>query len=205
MHNDNRFYVLEDGTICPIPDKAPAEYLIQSMECLGKLPATIIPGSIAFLTNKKREWQKSPNGKWIEKEGGPFVAPEDFKVMPMDPTETIWGHTVSDLQSDIFVANGVIVGTLAYVSSGTLATDWGPGHFLALKFDGEAFTTAKHIWVGLNPSVSSGMVDVINDPDRNGTFKITSDEQWFEVVIDYGSYMVSYSYGLYDMKLATGT
>lgn len=84
----------------------------------------------------------------------------------------MWGHAVSTLQSGISVANGAITGTLKYVDSGTLAHDWGAGNFLALKFT-NIDADATSVLVGLEPSVSSGLAELINDPDKNGVFKIT--------------------------------
>ena len=104
-----------------------------------------------------------------------------------DGETSIFGTLVSDLQSGVSVANGAITGTLKYVDSGALATDWGAGNFLALKFSGtdERATSVK---VGLDPSVSSGLVEIIDDPDQNGVFKITDkDGQVFKVVITDGT------------------
>ena len=77
------------------------------------------------------------------------------------------------MQDDITITNNAISGELKYVDSGALATDWGAGYFLALKFDDFA-QGADHVYVGLTPSVSSGLVDVLPDPDKNGVFKITN-------------------------------
>lgn len=79
---------------------------------------------------------------------------------------------MSDLQSSVSVSNGAITGTLKYVSSGTLAHDWGAGNFLALKFT-SIDEDATSVLVGLEPSVSSGLAELIDDPDKNGVFKIT--------------------------------
>lgn len=39
----------------------------------------------------------------------------------------------------------------------------------------------------MEPSVSSGLVDVINDPDKNGSFKVTDkDKQKFVVCVQKG-------------------
>ena len=49
-----------------------------------------------------------------------------------------------------------------------LATDW------------DEFDSVK---VGLDPSEGSGLVEIIDDPDKNGVFKITDkDEQVFKIV-----------------------
>ena len=89
-----------------------------------------------------------------------------------------WGHTVSDLQSDVNVSNHAITGTLAYVDSGALATDWGPGNFIALKFS-DPDSRATDVKVGLEPSQGSGLVSL--DEDMNGVFKITTTSQRFIV------------------------
>ena len=137
------------------------------------------------------------------KKDGKLFPVEHLSVAPMAGTDTVFGHTVSDLQENVFVGNGKIVGNLKYVSSGALATDWGAGNFLALQFSGGAFTNAKHIYVGLNPTVGSGLVDVIADPDRNGVFKVTNKIQEFTVVIDYGEYSETLVFDLSGLTLAT--
>lgn len=136
------------------------------------------------------------------KDGKLFPA-DHLTVNPMDGTDTVFGHTVSDLQENVFVGNGKIVGTLKYVSSGALATDWGAGNFMALKFDGDAFAHAKHIYVGMNPTVSFGLVDVIGDPDKSGVFKVTNKVQNFVAVIDYGTYSETLTFDLNGLTLAT--
>lgn len=95
-------------------------------------------------------------------------------VAAEDGGSEIWGHTISDLQSDITVADNAITGTLKYVDSGTLAHDWGAGYFIALAFSSsnDEIDTIK---VGLKPSVSSGLVEL--DSDMNGIFKITNKNQ----------------------------
>lgn len=66
-----------------------------------------------------------------------------------------------------------ITGTLKYLSSGQLVTDWGAGNFLALKFT-DVPETATSVKVGLDPSQGSGLVELLDDPDMNGVFKITN-------------------------------
>lgn len=131
-----------------------------------------------------------------------FANPKDFTVQPMAASESIFGHDVSDLQTDLFAGNGKIVGTLKKVTTGALATTWGPGHFMALQFDGPAFKNAIGIYVGMEPSVSSGLANVLTDPDRNGTFKVTNKIQYFKVVIDYGLHAETYLYDLSGLTLA---
>ena len=100
----------------------------------------------------------------------------------------MFGTLVSDLQSDVEVVDGKITGTLKYLDTGDLATDWGPGNFLALKFSNipESATSVK---VGLNPSEGSGLVELLGDPDMNGAFKITDPTvQKFNILTSDGSH-----------------
>lgn len=77
------------------------------------------------------------------------------------------------MQTNLSVGTVAITGTLKYLDSGALATDWGAGNFMALKFSTSDWTKFTSLKVGLNPSVSSGLVELINDPDKNGVFKVT--------------------------------
>lgn len=75
-----------------------------------------------------------------------------------------------------------ITGTLKYVDSGALAQDWGEGYFLVLKWSNLDAHTSK-LYVGLNPSEGSGLVECFEDADRNGVFKITNkDAQKFVLI-----------------------
>ena len=101
------------------------------------------------------------------------------------------------------MANGAITGTLKYVSSGTLAHDWGAGNFLALKFT-NIDTDATEVLVGLEPSQGSGLVDIIPDPDRNGVFKITNkDVQELVVVSKCAGFAKVDRYNLSGLTLQT--
>lgn len=90
----------------------------------------------------------------------------------------LWGHTVSDLQSDVAVSGTEstgfkITGSLAYVSEGALPDVWGAGNFLALKFS-NADPNAESLKVGLDPSEGSGLVEL--DEDMNAVCKITDKD-----------------------------
>lgn len=94
------------------------------------------------------------------------------------------------MQTGITVSNYAITGTLKYLSSGQLVTDWGEGYFLALKFSGDDTSTPEDVKVGLEPSVSSGLLPL--DSDKNGVFKITDkDTQYF--VVQYDGKTVRYT------------
>lgn len=85
--------------------------------------------------------------------------------------------------------------------SGPLAGD---GNFMFIKFTADDWTDYTSVKVGLNPSEGSGLVEIIDDPDKNGVFKVTDTEkQWFEVVASDGTNSYSMTYSLKDLVLAT--
>lgn len=113
-----------------------------------------------------------------------------------DGGAVIFGHTVSDLQTDIEIEGNAITGTLKYVDSGALATDWGAGNFMALKFTNNDPDVIQ-IKVGLTPSEGSGLVPL--DEDMNGVFKVTDkDTQKFTVQYTDGSNRTETEY--YDLS-----
>ena len=112
----------------------------------------------------------------------------------------------SDFQSNVKVANGAITGTLAYIEdglspSGPLA---GSGNFLALKFSAADWSKFTSVKVALDPS-SSGMspVEIIDDPDKNGVFKISNNNQVFKVIASDGVDTVTTTYSLKGLVLET--
>lgn len=97
------------------------------------------------------------------------------------------------------MANGAITGTLKYVEDGV--ADSGPlagaGNFLAIKFTAEDWGDYTSVKVGLDPSIETGLVELINDPDKDGVFKITDkDSQNFQVVVSDGTTTSTFSYDL---------
>ena len=97
------------------------------------------------------------------------------------------GVTVADMQTDVVVSNGAITGTIKYLDEGALVNRWGEGNFIALKFT-NIDPSATSVMVGLEPSYGGGLVEIINDPDKDGGFKITDkDEQVFKVVQSNGT------------------
>lgn len=116
----------------------------------------------------------------------------------------MFGYNVSDLQdADVTVNGSKITGTLKYVDSGELASYWGAGNFLALKFD-DIDADATSVMVGLDPSEGSGLVEIINDPDKNGAFKITNkDTQKFKVVQTVGEKTLTQTFDLSGLTLET--
>ena len=115
---------------------------------------------------------------------------------------TVFGHTVSNLQDDVSVSKNAITGTLFYTDEGTLAHDWGAGYFIVLHF-ADWDQTVTSVKVGLGPSSGTGLVEVINDPDHNGVFKITDkDKQVFQVVVTDGTKTTTQSFDLSGLRYA---
>ena len=91
----------------------------------------------------------------------------------MSGSDTVFGHTVSNLQTNVIVMDQYVTGTLKYVSEGSLPSTWGAGNFFAVDLSGNDFDGFTSVKVGLNPSQGSGLVEIIDDPDKNGACKIT--------------------------------
>ena len=105
----------------------------------------------------------------------------------------LFGVPVSTMQDGVMVSGGGITGTLKYLDDPTLSivSDWGAGNFLALKFTDFAANLTS-VKVGLDPSQSSGLVEILNDPDKNGVFKITDKTaQNFKIVATDGTKTVT--------------
>lgn len=117
-------------------------------------------------------------------------------VSAVSQTATLFETAVSQIQAnDVRVSGGAITGTLHYLDDGPIADHWGAGNFIALQFDNIA-ANATSILVGLEPSESSGLVEIIDDPDKNGVFKITNkDTQVFRVQVTDGTntYVTDYN------------
>ena len=102
-------------------------------------------------------------------DGSPISDLAPLTVAGKQGSATIFGHTVSTLQTGVSVADGRISGTLKYVSSGSLPDVWGAGNFLALDFSNADESATAH-FVGLSPSKGSGLVQL--DSDMDAAFKI---------------------------------
>lgn len=87
------------------------------------------------------------------------------------------------MQTDVAIDGNEITGTLNFIEGGLAETGplAGDGYFLALQWDepDEDITSLK---VGLDPSAGTGLVEAIDDPDRNGVFKIANVQQKFKLV-----------------------
>ena len=134
-------------------------------------------------------WHKPLKGVTVEAEDG---------------STEIFGTLTSDIQTSVDVEGRAVTGTLKYVDSGALATDWGAGNFLVLKFSAEDWDDYTSVKVGLTPSVSSGLVEVKSDPDKNGVFKITDKStQKFTVVATDGENTKTSYYDLSGLTVET--
>ena len=193
------FYV-KDGRIYR-QEMTPDKYLVNGQSDLPD-PSNFEPGTIAYTVGMGNKWYVTPAGTW-EAAAGNTVEVTDITLTPMDASATVWGHTISDLQTGLFIGDSKITGTLAYVTTGTLATDWGAGNFMAIQFGGDAFDDAEHIWVGMDPSQGSGLVDVKPDPEKSGVFKVTNKLQKFKVVVEYATRKETLVYDLSGLTLAT--
>jgi len=121
-----------------------------------------------------------------------------------DGDTVLFGTPVSDMQEDVVVTKNAITGTLKFIEgglaqSGPLAGD---GNFLALKFS-NIDPKATSVKVGLDPSAGTGLVEIINDPDKNGVFKIRDNEQKFVVEITTPEQVERTEYSLADLVLET--
>lgn len=85
------------------------------------------------------------------------------------------------MQTSLAVADGAITGTLKYLSTGALATDWGAGNFMALGYT-ETDTDVTEILVGMNPSVSSGLLPL--DSDMDSVTKVTDKDKQVLVTVE---------------------
>lgn len=113
------------------------------------------------------------------------------------------------MQSGLTVNNKTkkITGTLKFIEgglspSGPLAGD---GNFMALKFkaDWDKYTSVK---VGLVPSASGmELVELIDDPDKNGVFKVTGKvdnvQQVLKVVSTDGTSTATDEFDISDLVL----
>ena len=110
-------------------------------------------------------------------------------------------------QNDISVSDSAITGTVKWLSEDNAITSvWGEGNFLCLKFT-SLDSKATSVKVGLEPSMGSGLAEIIDDPDKNGIFKITDkDTQKLVVVSSRGPDAVTkVEYSLSGLTLQTAS
>lgn len=124
----------------------------------------------------------NPNSIWIATviDGDSL---DDLDVTGLS-SGSIFEVPVSSIQSGVSVDGNEFKGTLKWLDGDNAITDaWGDGNFLAFDLSGNNFTGLTSVKVGLVPSAGTGLVEIINDPDKNGIFKIANKNvQKFRIV-----------------------
>lgn len=110
-------------------------------------------------------------------------------LKPESGESKLFNVAVSDFQKWLLVSGNQIQGTLKYMDEDNQITRaWGNGYFIAVKFLAKDWDEYTSVQVGLDPSAGSGLAELIDDPDKNGVFKITNkDGQKFVIVSTNGT------------------
>ena len=127
-------------------------------------------------------------------------------VAPELQSAVLYDHVVSSFQdADVTVSGNSIVGTLKFIEGGLAPSGplSGDGHFLALKIS-NIDADATSVKVGLEPSEGTGLVEIIDDPDKNLVAKITATSQKFIVVQSDGTNTRKQSFNLSGLTLESG-
>ena len=159
-----------------------------------EMTATVIPNTAAAEVTDLYDVVDNGDGTFtVSKDDGGLTNPTTSAV---PGSSVLFGTDVSDIQTGVTVGDTAITGTLHYLDTGEIAGYWGAGNFIALQFD-DIDANATSVKVGLDPSQGSGLVEIIDDPDKNGVFKITDKEtQKFKVVTSDGTHTKTKTYDL---------
>lgn len=77
------------------------------------------------------------------------------------------------MQENVSITGNNVAGTLKYLSGSNPITDvWGEGNFFAFTLADNDFTGLDSVKVGIQPTQGTGLVEIINDPDKNGIVKV---------------------------------
>ena len=118
--------------------------------------------------------------------------------------EPYGGKKVKTYQSDITVlGNKEIAGKLMFVQGGLAASGplAGDGYFLALHLT-NIDSNVTSLKAGLEPSAGTGLVEMIDDPDKSIVMKITDkNTQKFKVVSSDGSHVDTQTFDLSGLTL----
>lgn len=118
----------------------------------------------------------------------------------------LFGVNVSDMQEDVSISGKNITGVLKYLAGSNAITDrWGEGYFFAftLADAGNDFTKYDSVKVGVQPSQGSGLVEIIDDPDKNGIVKIGDKiSQKFVIQLKKGTAVKTQVFDLSGLTLA---
>lgn len=113
---------------------------------------------------------------------------------------------VSDLQEEnVAVEGNIISGNIKYLTGeNPITVKWGEGNFIALHFNAEDWTAYDSVKIGLEPSQGTGMVEIKDDPDHNGIFKIANkDTQKIKLVATKSGVSNTTYYSLTGLTLAS--
>ena len=119
----------------------------------------------------------------------------------------LFNAAVSTLQNNVAVNGTNITGELLYKENYTgfsSKVEEQSGNFLALQWSAPAADVTS-LKVGLDPSYAGGLVEVINDPDHNGVFKIHDTSQKFKVVQTKGDEVHTQTFNLSGLTLDSET
>lgn len=120
---------------------------------------------------------------------------DEVTIAPCLQTNEYWGTLVSAMQdTDIAIADHKITGTLKYVASGQLVTDWGEHHFMALKFTDP--NEADAVKVGIkNPAAL--------DEDMDAVIAVHDTTKPLKVIVEKDGVEKTTLYDLSDLTLAS--
>lgn len=166
-----------------------------------------LTANITRADNAKHSW-KYIGANYSTEEEAERALQDKFGIKVANPTMaaesgnvTMFGTPVSEMQNAVEVDDDSVTGTLKKLTEGSLVDTYGEGYFLAVKFT-NIDPRATSIKVGMDPSEGTGLVEIIDDPDKNGAFKVTDKEtQVFKVVSTNGNYSVTKTYSLSGLSL----
>lgn len=111
---------------------------------------------------------------------------------------------VRDLQSGVKVQGNRITGTLKFIDGGISGGGplAGDGYFIALQIS-DIDTHATSCKVGLDPTLGTGLVEIIDDPDKWVICKLLNTSQDFKVVSSDGTHTLTQTFDLSGITLQT--
>ena len=126
-----------------------------------------------------------------------YIADVTDEVTLVTPTVSkVFEVNVSSLQSGVAITGDKITGTLTADNNDDALTEvWGKGYFIVLKLQWPDNDTVQKVYCGLDPSESSGLVEITEDPDKTCVCKITNKNvQKFvtKIVTDNGTLVRKY-------------
>lgn len=120
--------------------------------------------------------------KAINKAEANSLSPLSLTEPPSDLD--FWGVTPEEAQDEFAVTGDQITGKLYEMTdeSKVIVKDKGKGYYVCIKVT-DIDADATSVKIGLEPSMGSGLVEIIDDPDKAGIFKVTYKESQILKVI----------------------